>query len=595
MRKYLQEILYLTGPDRRRLPRMVALFLLASGLDLIGLGLIVPYFYLIMGMPTEGSQIVEILSYLGSQNGGREELLLIVGGALVGVFLCKTVLGLWGAHSILKFSQDQQIRLKGILMDAYQSMPYTDYLRRNSAEYIHSIQSQVSSYANSVVMSLLKIVSDGIVAIAILGFLAWKDIIALSLMVVVFGTVIGVYHWIFRRRLKSYGQQINQIAKQVGKSVREGMDGFKEIRILGREAYFREEVTRGSHAYAKAFVHSQIITAAPRFLLEFLLIAFVVMLVWVVVQIGRDLQTLAPVLAVFGMAALRLLPMINSFSSSLLSLRFQQSTVSQLYADVWRVSGEQISDEMSQTFLSESACDFQTLHLAQVGFQYPSAKAPALSDISLEIRAGESIGLIGTSGSGKTTLVDVLLGLLEPQHGAIKYNDRPLQTTLSEWRSQVAYLPQQVFLVDDTLQANVAMGVADEDVNIQRLEKALLNARLSDLVKQLPQGVNTLLGERGIRLSGGQRQRIAIARAFYFGRSVLVMDEATSALDNETEKEIVDEIHRLKGQKTMIVIAHRLTTVMHCDRIYRLDQGRIVATGSPEKMLDAVEIKTTLA
>src|SRR5690606_19312909 len=481
--------------------------------------------------------------------------------------------------------QDQQIRLKSALMDAYQSMPYTEYLRRNSAEYIHSIQSQVSTYANSVVVSLLKILSDGIVAMAILGFLAWKDAIALSLMVAVFGAVIGVYHWLFRRRLKSYGQQVNQIARQVGKTVREGMDGFKEIRILGKETYFHEEVTKGSNAYAKAFVHSQTITAAPRFLLEFLLIAFVALLVWVMVLMGRDLQTLAPVLAVFGMAALRLLPMVNSFSSGLLSLRFQQSTVSQLYADVQRISGPLNSGKVEYAPVSgELSSDFRVLRLESVAFQYPGAKTPALNDVSMEIRAGESIGLIGASGSGKTTLVDVLLGLLEPQHGTIKYNDQSLQTALPKWRSQVAYLPQQVFLVDDTLVANVALGEMPEAVNIQRLEQSLSNARLSELVAQLPQGMNTLLGERGIRLSGGQRQRIAIARAFYFGRSVLVMDEATSALDNETEQEIVDEIRRLKGQKTMIVIAHRLTTVMHCDRIYKLEQGKITKVGAPAEM-----------
>jgi len=586
MRTYLHEIVYLMGPDRRRLPMMVLLFLLASGLDLIGLGLMVPYFYLIMGMSMEGTKMVELLAYVGLQDAGRGELLLAMGGVLVGLFFLKGLLGIWSARTILKFSQRQQIRLKSVLMNAYQTIPYTEYLRRNSTEYIHSIQSQVSSYANAVVVPLLKVISDGIVAIVILGFLAWHDIIAMTLMVAVFGAVIGIYHWIFRRRLKLYGQQINQIARQVGKAVREGMDGFKEIRILGREAYFHDEVTKGSDAYAKAFVNSQTIAAVPRFLLEFLLITFVATLVLVMVQLGRDLQTLAPILAVFGMAALRLLPMINSFSGGLLSLRFQQNTVAELYKDVVSAFGLRTFDKAKQAALpTEKSSDFQALRLEHVGFQYPGTEAPALSNIDLEIHAGESIGLIGASGSGKTTLVDVLLGLLEPQYGAIKYNGQPLQRGLSQWRSQVAYLPQQVFLTDDTLRANVALGERAEDVDVQRLELALSNARLSDLVRQLPKGVDTLLGERGVRLSGGQRQRIAIARAFYFGRSVLVMDEATSALDNETEQEIVDEIRRLKGQKTMIVIAHRLSTVTHCDRIYKLDNGRIAQAGTPSQML----------
>ena len=223
-----------------------------------------------------------------------------------------------------------------------------------------------------------------------------------------------------------------------------------------------------------------------------------------------------------------------------------------------------------------------------VGYRYPNTRQEALRDLDLVIRAGESIGLIGPSGSGKTTLVDVLLGLLEPQTGVLEYNGHPLQKTLSEWRRQVAYLPQQVFLIDNSLRCNVALGETASEIEESRLQEALRQARLSELVEQLPQGVNTILGERGVRLSGGQRQRVALARAFYHGRSVLVMDEATSALDNETEKEIVAEIQRLKGQKTMIVIAHRLTTVQHCDRIYRLDKGRIVEAGTPEQILKLV-------
>ena len=583
MSAYFREIQHLMGPERSRVFRMVFLFLLVSGLDLIGLGLIVPYFYLIMGMATDGSMLIGLLGRLGVQDAGREQLLLTMGGVLVGVFLIKTVLGLWGNYSILRFSQDQQIRLKSILMDAYQSMPYTEYLRRNSVEYIHSIQSLTSNYANSAVVPLLKIVSDGIVAVAILCFLAWKNFAAFALMTLVFGAVISAYHWLFRGRLKSYGQQVNHIARQVGKSVRESMDGFKEIRILGREAYFHDEVDKGAHAYAKAFVHTQVITTAPRYLLELLLITFVALLVWITVLLERDLQTLSPVLALFGMAALRLLPMINSFSSGLLSLRFAQNSVSQLYADLQRISKP--SSVAHPASPGNELPHFRSLRLKQVGFHYSGSKMAALDGISMEIRAGESIGLIGASGSGKTTLVDVLLGLLEPRRGEIRYNDQSLHGNLSQWRRQVAYLPQQVFLIDDTLRANVALGERPEDIDQRRLQHALSSARLDELVAHLPQGVNTLLGERGVRLSGGQRQRVAIARAFYYGRNVLVMDEATSALDNETEQEIVDEIQKLKGQKTMIVIAHRLTTVRHCDRIYRLEKGAIVEFGTPEEML----------
>ena len=218
-------------------------------------------------------------------------------------------------------------------------------------------------------------------------------------------------------------------------------------------------------------------------------------------------------------------------------------------------------------------------------FFYPDSKNNALENISLEIHAGESIGFIGPSGSGKTTLLDALLGLFEPQKGVIEYNSRNIKNNLKEWQSQIAYIPQEIFLIHGSLRHNVALGINEEDIDDNRLNESLRQARLSDMVENLPEGVNTILGERGIRFSGGQRQRVALARAFYHGRNILVMDEATSALDSETEKEIVSEIERLKGNKTMIVIAHRLTTLKHCDRIYKLQDGKIVNMGSYSEII----------
>jgi ABC-type multidrug transport system fused ATPase/permease subunit len=251
--------------------------------------------------------------------------------------------------------------------------------------------------------------------------------------------------------------------------------------------------------------------------------------------------------------------------------------VSQLYRDATTL--DRLGAEPARGIAGRSE-SFRSLALEDVSFTYPGADAPALDGLSLRINANESVGIVGLSGSGKTTLVDVLLGLLEPQSGKMLYNDRLLAEALSEWRAQVAYLPQQVFLVDDTLRRNVALGVKDDEIDEARLHEALRQASLAELVTQLPAGANTRLGEHGVRLSGGQRQRVALARAFYYGRDVLVMDEATSALDHETEQEIVEEIERLKGRKTVLVIAHRLSTIARCDRIIRLEDGRIVERGT---------------
>jgi ATP-binding cassette, subfamily B, bacterial PglK len=342
-------------------------------------------------------------------------------------------------------------------------------------------------------------------------------------------------------------------------------------------------VTKATKKLSYFQTQEMVIHTAPRFLMELLMIIFIVTLVLGTLYSGQSLQILIPTLAMFGVAALRLLPIANMLSGSLASIRFERDAISRLFTEVSKLDKSERFN--SKRIVQGSIKPFETIVLDSISFRYPGISEDALKKVSLEIKSGESIGLIGTSGSGKTTMVDVLLGLLEPHEGETLYNDRSIKESLGEWLSHVAYLPQQVFLIDDTLRNNVALGCVNDEIDVNRVDDALKKARLTDLVKKLPLGIETVLGERGVRLSGGQRQRVALARAFYHERNVLVMDEATSALDKETESEIVDEIRRLKGDKTMIVIAHRLSTVADCDRIYRLDSGQIVEQGTPEEIL----------
>lgn len=597
MKRYLNELITLLGDSKRRLPWMLALFLGSSILDLVGLSLVVPYVSLVLDRRALDGVLGKIVGYLGFPKE-QEFLLTYLGVGLVAVFLFKTVAGIWINRSIIRFSQDQQIRLRASLMAAYQNLPYTEYLRRNSSEYIHCIQSLTGYFANGVVSPLLRMLSDSIVAFVIVCLLAKANAPALALMVVMFGSVVFAYDRMFRKNLRAFGQKANQGAKRVIKGIHEGIDGLKEIRILGKERFFHGVMVSGAKEYADSMIRSQIISTAPRYFLELILIGFVVSLVLMTLRLGSDLQSLAPVLALFGIAALRLLPMVNVFSNGISQLRYNRSAVKQLHDDYLRLSlanAPELSlqsgdcgichDGIGESVDSDVSDKFEELAVRDVHFGYPGATRMALSGISLRIKSGESIGLIGASGSGKTTMVDVLLGLLVPEKGEVLYNGTPLRQSLRLWRSQIAYLPQQVFLVDNTLRCNVALGEEEGKISDERVLQALRQARLTELVEQLPSGVNTVIGERGVRLSGGQRQRVALARAFYHCRSVLVMDEATSALDAETEAEIVAEIQRLKGLKTMIVIAHRLTTVQHCDRIYRLENGSIVESGTPAMVL----------
>jgi ABC-type bacteriocin/lantibiotic exporter with double-glycine peptidase domain len=551
-------------------------------LDLAGLSLIAPYISLVMNPANAGTGVLGELFHKLGLDTTPESMLLSLGCGLVLIFLGKMFGNLWIHYRITNFCEHQQFRLRYFLMQAYQGMPYQIYLSRNSSEYVHSVQILVGKYGN-ILSILLKTVSDILIAGAIILLLAWQNIWILCTLLALLGGLIVIYDRVFRNRLRGYGRQTNEAHHQVVQSIHEALEGFKELRILGKETYFQSRLKQGAKSIAYYSIRHQLLNLAPGYLLEFLLVAFVVLVLSISVWLEQEFTSVLPVMGVFGVAALRLKPTANSLVSSLITLRFERDSVTRLVKDIKFVDSCQASESAGHS--EPEQVPFENLSVAGIQFFYPSMAQPALKDVSMQIRKGETIGLIGPSGSGKTTLVDVLLGLLEPQSGKIEFNGQSLQDKLGRWRSQVAYLPQQIFLVDNSLRCNVALGEEESEIDEFRLLEALHQARLSELVEQLPQGANTILGERGVRLSGGQRQRVALARAFYHKRSVLVMDEATSALDNETEKEIVEEILRLQGQKTMIVVAHRLTTVQHCDRIYRLDHGKIVEEGTPEQVL----------
>ena len=287
----------------------------------------------------------------------------------------------------------------------------------------------------------------------------------------------------------------------------------------------------------------------------------------------------------FGLGSVRLIPLVGLFSISINDLRFSRYATSRIYEELMQIEKNKIGDIKHRLRKHNPKSLFNNISFNNISFRYPNSEQWAIDNISFNIEAGESIGIIGPSGSGKTTLVDIFLGLLTPQKGKIYYNGNTLSSNLFGWWSQIAYLPQEIFIIDSTLRKNIAIGVKSENIDNHKLNEALHKAHLSQLITELPLGVETPLGERGVRLSGGQRQRVALARAFYHERSVLVMDEATSSLDYETELEVVKEIKRLKGEKTLIVIAHRLTTIEHCDRILKLKNGRLIKEGSYKNVI----------
>lgn len=581
-KNYAAEIYFLLGERKQQIPLMALMFLGASLLDLLGIGLIAPYVGLIVDAEKYQSNIVlETIRRFGVDTVS-DGFLVYFGLLLICVFAFKASVSILMNKVILDYSLGLGATIRTNLMMTYQSMNYVDYLKRNSSEYLHNLN-LADKFAGNTVQVMLKLFSDGLVAVLIITLLALSDIVALAVLVGLLGGMVIIYDLLFRPKVARYGKLSNEFSQAVLKSVNEGVEGVKEIRILGKEEYFLESLKAGAVGYADVNAKSAMITNAPRFLLELLMVAFVVLFVWISLSFGKNQEALLPVLSMFAVASVRLAPAANQIITGITKLRFSRHAVTLLYNDL---RDREFGQLVEHTTASVGQNGFESLRLCEVSFRYPDTARDALCGINLELSRGEVIGFMGESGSGKTTLVDVILGLLDPYKGEISVNGNKLDgANIGQWRDRIAYLPQQVFLVDDTLGSNVALGINKTEIDQALVIESIKKAKLESFVNGLPNGLETVLGERGVRISGGQKQRVAISRAFYHQREVLVMDESTSALDDNTEKEIVREINSLKGKITMIVIAHRLTTLKQCDRIYRLENGKIVEKGTYEEMV----------
>jgi len=584
IRRNISDMLFLLGDQRRKLPFILATFLVVSLLDLIGVGLVGSYIALFTQPIDSGNLpfLQPFISSFGTLGEDREAAMVFLGLILVAVFVLKAIVGLFVQRIIFRFCFRRMATLRASAIEAIQRMPYSIFLQRNSSEYVQAVINYVGQYTGSLRYTLT-LISDGTVALVLFILLSWVSGFALAVVLAIGVAMIVGYDKVFRYKISRAGRTLNIGNELTIRGIQEGATGFKEIRILGQESYFLDQVQRGSWLVANSNNLILLIQAIPRYMVEVAIISFIVSVVAIMVLQGHSIESTYPIIGMLAVALLRLAPIANLIMTAISSLRSNRPGIKLLRKEFDYLGSLPTHENFE---LTTNGSPFESLELKNVSFTYDNSPVPALHNITMSIVAGESVGLVGASGSGKTTLVDVFLGLLDNTSGELFYNGSALSSEdLPSWRRNVAYLPQEVFMIDDSFRNNITFGAANSDVNNERLEKALMQSQLSDLVSELPNGVDTQLGEQGVRLSGGQRQRVALARAFYLQRVVLVLDEATSALDTATEREIVQEMQRLKGNVTMIVIAHRLSTLQHCDRIYKLERGEIVEVGSYRDMI----------
>lgn len=582
MRSYLRKYFYVLGRKRRALAFIFLLFMVSSLFDLLGIGLIGPFVSAVVNPEMlEGyPQWQGFKSFLGLESNA--EGLVALGFIIIACFCLKGVTAYWIQRVIFNFSFSHKAFLINGLMTAYQARPLKYHLEHNSASLMQAVSGHVTIYTDGTLVASLRLAAEVTSVTVIIMLLAITDITTVLAMCAVLFFVFLGYDKFVKRRVLEAGRIIADAQQGVFQGLSQAIDGYKEIRVLGREKFFHAKVDHHAQTYADTAGVYQGLKILPRYLIESVMIIFVVMIAIVALSTDGNAQAILPVLSMFGVAAIRLMPSSTQILGCVSQLRNANYALSVLYRELSEIEEElglQPMMALQQARRISSDQPFSSLKVNNITFYYDRTDVPAVKELNMEFKRGQAIGLIGHSGSGKTTLVDILLGLLDPQRGHIEVDGVRLKEGSTGWLNHIAYLPQIPFLIDDTIKANVALGVPDAEIDDDLLAQALEMAQLDETVAQQPAGVNTVVGERGVRLSGGQRQRIALARAFYHQRDVLILDEATAALDNKTEEQVISAINRYKGEKTLIVIAHRLSTVRHCDVIYKMERGPITQEG----------------
>lgn len=456
----------------------------------------------------------------------------------------------------------------------------------SSAQLTKQVSTEAMRVTNGIVQPLMQMNAKVVLATLIsVSILIYNPIIAITGLFI-FALAYFLLYKLVRKKLVSNGQVISQVSTERFRLMNEGFGGIKDVLLLNRSQDFVKRFEESGKVFARALGLNSGISQVPRYFMELIAFGTMIGLVLLLIKLHEgNLGTVLPILAVYALAAFKLLPALQQIYSSIAQIKGNLAAFEAVKGDLER-------SVSSHKFITKEALPIRTelkqqITLSDIKFNYPGKSRPAVNGVTMTIPVNSVVGLVGSSGSGKSTLIDLLLGLLMPQSGHIYVDDTCITSENKRaWQDTLGFVPQSIFLSEGTIAENIAFGLPVADIDLKQVNKALKLASLTELVAQLPDGVNTKVGERGVQLSGGQRQRIGIARALYHEADVLVFDEATSALDGITEKVIMDAIHDFSGQKTIIMIAHRLKTVQKCDIIYLMDQGKIVDQGTYQELVE---------
>ena len=490
---------------------------------------------------------------------------------LIFIYFVKNMYVIWMNNNIYKFAYKNQKELACRLLTSYLRQPYSFFVNHNSADFIRNLNEDTIYFFETVIASLQFVAEIMVCAMLGITLLVMDTTLTLGMIIILLLFFLIVFRKL-KRNLEKKGTRCRGYRAEMNKWILQATGGIKETKILEKEQFFIEKYEGLYNYFAEDYRRYKMYAFLPRPLMESVSVCALLLIVVIKIINGADMTVFVPILSVFAVAVFRMLPSFNRLATYVSQIMFNKASVEAIYNDLKEFETEEefpIEEKIKDIPFNNE------IRLKDICFRYPDAEEDVVSDVELVIPKGKSVAFIGASGAGKTTLADIILGVLSAQKGNILVDGQPIDAMSREWHKKVGYIPQTIFLMDDTIRNNIAFGIESSKINESQLEKAIDGAQIKEFIDSLPEGLNTEIGERGVRLSGGQRQRIGIARALYFNPEILVLDEATSALDNDTESAVMEAIDNLAGTKTLLIIAHRLTTIKNCDIVYEIKDKKV--------------------
>ena len=573
----------LNREQKKKMAGLGLMMFFGAMLEMLGVGLIMPVVEGVMaGDALLEKWYIRLLDGFLPFDTANEWLLFMI-AAIIAVFIIKNAYLLLQTWVQARFVNKNQSRTISYMLEEYLNRPYEYYLNADIPTVFRTIDGDVPKVFTTL-MEFIQLGTEGMVSLVLgLTLLITNPVMTLMLLFIAVGMTIIVI-WVLKPTLNRLGRTSQKIQSQMGKWKLQSIYGIKDVKILNKENFFAGSFGKYSERNAKLTTNYTVLNNMPRLLIETFSICGILAYLAVCIVRSQDLTELMPQISAFAVAAMRLMPSINRINTHLTNIAFYEPSVNYVYENVdftsYKLKGRY---EKADTVTGEPIRLEKEIRMEGITYQYPESDKPVLVDAGMTVPVGKSVGVMGPSGAGKTTAVDILLGLLKVKSGKILCDGRDIFENYPSWLSHIGYIPQTIYLTDDSIRENIAFGVAKDEIDDNRVWEVLEEAQMKDFVKKMPQEIWTTIGERGIRLSGGQRQRLGIARALYHNPEILVFDEATSALDTDTESAIMEAIDSFHGRKTLIIIAHRLRTIENCDIIYKVDGGKIRQTVLPDE------------